>query len=170
MARRIKREHEKDPAELKKQEPSGEQRKEGRKKAFAGPLLLLLLAAFFLFAWYSTRSDGESFFKRVDQVKGDREPFLILLLESSTSIGEDSMGEMEKLAREAEGILEVFKVEYNPQDPSREAIYFIDNYGIESLPAAILVDSQGEVFRRYAAPVSHDEVLEDARGLADDES
>ena len=170
MARRIMKESEPTAAESVKQEGKGQGKPGIRKRLPVRPMLILLIAAFFLFAWYTTRGGEESFFKRLDQVKGAEEPYLILVLEKSTSLGEESIKDLEKLAGKAGDILEVFNVTYDPQDPSREAIYFIDNYGIESLPAVILVDSQGEVFRRYALPVSGDEVLEDASGLADNES
>ena len=150
----------------KKPSWSKEEREYRRKRARRTVLAvlggLLILGAFIAFAFISTKSNSEgSVFKQLDAVKADEAPFLVCVSEDFSQAGSDSRGEVEQILKAAEGRLKVFDIPYDEKDPSREALYFIDAYGIETLPALVLIDGDGSITRLYGLPLDKGQILDD---------
>lgn len=123
---------------------------------------LLVLGAFIAFAVISTTSNSEgSVFKQLDALKTGEIPYLVAVSEDFSQAGSDSRGELDDIFKAAKGRIKILDIRYDQKKPSREALYFIDTYGIETLPALVLVGEDGSIEKLYALPLDKAQILDD---------
>lgn len=102
----------------------------------------------------------ESIFERLDALGKSRQPYLVVMNADSSPTGAENKGKLQNIIKKTDGSIEVFDIRYNPGDPSKEAYYFFDKYEIESLPAIILCNEQGDPINIYYPPFDEEGIID----------
>lgn len=119
-----------------------------------------LLGVFFYFAFISTsNSDKDSVFQRLDILKQQKVPYLVVMRDDFSPVSEENKNIIENIVKMADDSLTVFDIYYDPNNVSKESEYFIDKFDIESLPVIILCDEKGEMINSYYLPFDEKQIL-----------
>ena len=151
---------------LKKQNDRSleEKRSDKPNKSRAGFFLKLigifLLGTFIYFAVVITSNNDEgSVFERLDILKQEGQPYLVVLRDDFSPVGNESKKAIDNIIKKADDSIKVFDISYNPEEISKESKYFIDKFDVESLPVIILCDEKGDLINSYYLPFDEEQIL-----------
>lgn len=129
-------------------------------------LFLALILAFFGLFWYSTKdATSSSLFKRLDLARNSGLPYMVVVYEDHTNAGSESVGSLKGIASSADRLVPVFLERYDLDHPDKSVLYFIDYYGLETLPSVVLVDGKDKVRKIYPLPLDPESIQKDLEAL-----
>lgn len=131
------------------------------KLGFYFKIAIFIILGFFLFFAVASMSstNKDSVFQRLDVLKHQKVPYLVVIRDDFSPISNENKKLIENIIKEADELITVFDINYNPKDLSKESKYFLDKFDVESLPVVILCDEKGELINSYYLPLSEKQIL-----------
>lgn len=131
------------------------------KLGFYFKIAIFIILGFFLFFAVASMSSTYkgSVFQRLDILKQQKVPYLVVIRDDFSPVSNENKKLIENIIKEADKLITVFDINYNPKDISKESKYFLDKFDIESLPVVILCDEKGDLINSYYLPISEKQIL-----------